>query len=153
MSAGFRLGVVLRLRELAEDAARARLAATVVAHREATEVLIARTAAEHVAHDRLVSMGEDGVQAGELRAARAGAETAEQATAAARTKLGAASEALMLARRALADATKRREVVERLRDRIRIVEAREAQRREDNVLSEIAGVRHARTMSSREVEP
>ncbi len=152
MSGGFRLGVVLRLRELAEDAARARLATSVVAHREATELLVALTTAEHAAQDRLVEMAETGAQAGDLRAVRAGVETAEKATDAGRTGLEAASLALMQARAALAEATKRREVVERLRDRMRFAEAQEAQRREDNLLSEIAGVRHARTISAREVE-
>jgi len=149
---GFRLGVVLRLRELAEDAARACLATAVVAHREATEALIALTTAELAAQDRLVAMGEEGAQAGELRAVRAGVEAAEQATAAGRARLEAASEALMRARGALAEASKRREVVERLRDRVRLAEAQEAQRREDRVLSEIAGVRHARSISVREAE-
>jgi len=153
VSGGFRLGVVLRLRELAEDGARARLATSVAAHREATERLIALTTAEHAAQDRLVGMAESGAQAGELRAARAGVETAEATTVAARTKLEAASLALMQARAALAEATKRREVVERLRDRIRQVEAQDAQHREDALMSEIAGVRHARRISAHEVEP
>jgi flagellar export protein FliJ len=153
VSAGFRLGVVLRLREMAEDAARARLATAVNAHRVATETLIARTTAEHETMARLVAMGEEGAQAGELRAARAGVETAEQATEAARTRLDVAADGLMQSRSALAEASKRREVVERLRDRMRVAEAADAQHREDNLLSEIAGVRHARAISSREVEP
>ena len=153
MSAGFRLGVVLRLREMAEDAARARLATAVAGHREATERLIELTVAEEASMARLVTMGEDGAQAGELRACRAGVEAAEQATAAARHKLETASEVLMQARSSLAEASKRREVVERLRDRMHAAEAQEAQHREDNLLSEIAGVRHARAISSREVEP
>lgn len=153
MSAGFRLGVVLRLRELAEDAARARLASAVVDHKEATQALSALTEAQQEVEDRLMAMGQEGAQAGELRAARAGLERAEQATDAGRARLETTSEALMQARASLAEATKRREVVERLRERIRITEAREAQHREDNVLSEIAGVRHARRVSSREVEP
>jgi hypothetical protein len=98
-------------------------------------------------------MAEEGAQAGELRAARAGVETAEAATLAGHTKLEAASLALMQARAALAEATKRREVVERLRDRVRLAESQEAQHREDSLLSEIAGVRHARRISNREVEP
>jgi flagellar export protein FliJ len=153
VSGGFRLGVVLRLREMAEDAARARLAVSVVAHREATETLVALTTAEHEAQGRLVEMAQAGAQAGDLRAVRAGVETAEQATTSGHTKLEAASLALMQARAALAEATKRREVVERLRDRLRFAEAQDAQHREDNVLSELAGVRHARAISSREVEP
>lgn len=152
MSGTFRLGVVLRLRELAEDAARAKLATVLVRQREATDALIALMALEHAAEDRIVALGSVGAQAGDLRAARAGVEHAEQASAAGRVTLETASEALMQARAALADATRRREVVERLRDRLRASEAREAQHREDNVLSEIAGVRHARTMTS-EPEP
>ena len=122
MSGTFRLGVVLRLREMAEDAARARLATAVGGHREATERLIELT-------------------------------VAEEATAAGRRKLETASEVLMQARSSLAEASKRREVVERLRDRMHAAEAQEAQHREDNLLSEIAGVRHARALSSHEVEP
>jgi flagellar export protein FliJ len=153
VSSGFRLGVVLRLRELAEDAARARLATAVVTHRRATEALVLATDAERDAHQRLRALGEAGVQAGELRASRAGAEAAERATGERRTALEAASEGLMVARGALAEASRRREVVERLRDRIRQAEARDAQHREDSQLSEIAGVRHARTIVAREVEP
>lgn len=152
-SGGFRLGVVLRLREMAEDAARARLANAVDAHRVATDELIARTAAEHEAQARVMEIAEAGAQAGEIRAARAGIETAEANTKIAHAKLEQAAEGLMLARSALAEASKRREVVERLRDRIRQAEALDAQHREDNQLSEIAGVRHARAISSREVEP
>jgi flagellar export protein FliJ len=132
VSGTFRLGVVLRLREMAEDAARARLATAVTGHREATERLIELTVAEEASMARLVEMGEAGAQAGELRAARAGVETAEGATLAGRRKLEAASEVLMQARSSLAEASKRREV---------------------NLLSEIAGVRHARAISSHEVEP
>jgi flagellar export protein FliJ len=152
-SGGFRLGVVLRLREMAEDAARARLANAVDAHRLATDELVGRTVAEHEAQARVMAMAEAGAQAGEIRAARAGVETAEANTNLARTKLEKAAEGLMLARSALAEASKRREVVERLRDRMRQIEAQEAQHREDNQLSEIAGVRHARAISTREVEP
>jgi flagellar export protein FliJ len=152
VSGAFRLGVVLRLRELAEDAARARLATAVVRHREATDALVMLVAREQDAALRVMELGTIGAQAGDLRAARGGMEQAEQASAAGRTALEAASEGLMRSRSALADATRRREVVERLRDRLRASEAREAQHREDNVLSEIAGVRHARTMTS-ESEP
>ncbi len=153
MSGGFRLGVVLRLREMAEDAARAKLATAVDAHRVATQALVALTDAEHAAEGRLVEMGASGAQAGDLRAASAGVEAAELATAQGRTRLMAASEGLLVARGALAEASKRRDVVERLRDRIRLLEAKEAQHREDSQLSEIAGVRHARALGSREVEP
>jgi len=153
VSAGFRLGVVLRLREMAEDAARARLATAVNAHRAATETLIALTTAQHEVMARCVAMGEEGAQAGELRAARAGVESAEQATEGARRKVDVAADGLMQARSALAEASKRREVVERLRDRVRVAEAADAQHREDNLLSEIAGVRHARVISGHEVEP
>jgi flagellar export protein FliJ len=152
VSGTFRLGVVLRLRELAEDAARAKLAMAVVRHREATDSLVMLVARERSVGDRLVELGTSGARAGDLRATRAGVEGAEQATAAGRAVLESASETLMQARTVLADATRRREVVERLRDRLRTSEAREAQHREDNVLSEIAGVRHARTMTS-EGEP
>jgi len=151
MKGTFRLGVVLRLREMAEDSARARLGQAVDAHRRATDVLIELVERELAAQRRVEAYCTDGAQAGEIVAAQHGVEQAEQHTAAGRQALEAATAILGEARTALAEATKRREVVERLKERLAHAQALEAQRHEDMVLSEIAGVRHARSMGT-EVE-
>jgi flagellar export protein FliJ len=151
MKGTFRLAVVLRLREMAEDAARARLGQAVEVHRRATDVLILLVERELAAQRRVEAHCGDGAQAGEIVAAQHGVEQAEQHTAAGRQALEAATTGLVQARTVLAEATKRREVVERLKERMALAEALEAQRHEDRVLSEIAGVRHARSMGT-EVE-
>jgi flagellar export protein FliJ len=151
MRGAFRLAVVLRLREMAEDAARARLGQAIDAYRRATEALIELVERELGAHRRIEAFQAEGAQAGEIVAAQHGVEQAERATAAGREALEAAQLALVEARRQLAEATRRREVVERLKERLAHAEALEAQRREDRVLSEIAGVRHARSLGT-EVE-
>jgi flagellar export protein FliJ len=147
MKGAFRLAVVLRLREMAEDAARARLGRAVEAHRRATEHLVALLERELTAQRRIESLADAGTTAGELAVAQRALERAEQAVAAGRVALEAAQLALLEARQALAEATRRREVVERLRDRLALQQAIDAQRREDAVLSEIAGVRHARSLT------
>lgn len=151
MKGTFRLAVVLRLRVLAEDAARARLGQAVDTHRRATNVLIELVQRELGAQRRVETFCEEGAQAGEIVGAQHGVEQAEQHTAAGRQALEAATAILVEARTTLAEATKRREVVDRLKERMAHAEAIEAQRREDMVLSEIAGVRHARSMGA-EVE-
>jgi flagellar export protein FliJ len=145
---GFRLGVVLRLREMAEDSARGKLAAAIDVHRLAAEALVALLVREQAAQRRLLELAASGATAGDIVAVQHGIEAAELATAAGRTTLDAAGQGLMEARAVLADASRRREVVERLRDRLKAAEVHEAQRREDNVLSEIAGVRHARSLGA-----
>jgi flagellar protein FliJ len=148
MKGSFRLGVVLRLREMAEDAARARLGQALDAHRRATEALIALVERELDAQRRVEETQAGGAQAGDIVAGMRGIEQAERATAAGREALQAATEVLAEARSALAEATRRREVVERLKDRLVEAAALEAQRHEDALMSEIAGVRHARGMTA-----
>ena len=148
MKGAFRLAVVLRLREMAEDAARARLGAALDSHRRATDALIALVERELGAQRRIEATQVAGAQAGEIVAAQHGLEHAERATAAGRQALEGSQLALVESRQALADATRRREVVERLKDRPALAEAVEAQRREDALLSEIAGVRHARALGA-----
>ena len=151
MKGAFRLAVVLRLRVMAEDAARARLGQAVDAHRRATDVLIELVERELAAQRRVEAFCAEGAQAGDIVAAQHGTEQAEQHTAAGRAALEAATTSLVEARTVLAEASKRREVVERLKERMAFAEALDAQRHEDMVLSEIAGVRHARSMGT-EVE-
>jgi flagellar export protein FliJ len=151
MKGTFRLAVVLRLRVMAEDAARARLGQSVDAHRRATDVLIQLVERELEAQRRIEAYCAEAAQAGEIVAAQHGVEQAERHTAAGRQALEAATAALVESRTVLAEATKRREVVERLKERLAHAEALEAQRHEDMILSEIAGVRHARSMGA-EVE-
>jgi flagellar export protein FliJ len=151
MSNTFRLGVVLRLRELAEDSARAHLAAALTRQRAALDALVRLQERERDAQQRLSDLQGQGAPAGDMVATQHGLEVAEAATVEGRTALATATAGLIESRTLLADATRRREVVERLRDRLRATEARDAQRREDAVLSELAGVRHARSMTA-EVE-
>jgi flagellar export protein FliJ len=148
MKGTFRLAVVLRLREMAEDAARARLGQAIDAHRRATEVLIELVERELRAQRRVEAVQAAAAQAGEIVAAQHGVEHAERSTAAGRDALEAATTALVDARTALAEATRRREVVTRLKERLSLAEAIDAQRHEDALLSEIAGVRHARAMGA-----
>lgn len=144
--AGFRLAVVLRLREMAEDQAKARLATALAAHRAAYDVLVEANTREHQALERLRSLQDQGGMAGDIVASMRGVDHARAGVAAALEALEAASAGLVQARASLAEASKRREVVERLRDRIHQARLLEDQRREDALLSELAGVRHARGM-------
>jgi flagellar protein FliJ len=148
MSGAFRLAVVLRLRILAEDAAKARLAQALDVHRRATDVLISLVERELESQRRMEAAQVEGMQAGDIVAAQYVVERAEAATAAGRQALEAATSSLVESRQTLADATKRREVVERLKERQALAVSLEAQRHEDKVLSEIAGVRHARAMGA-----
>lgn len=148
MSAGFRLSVVLRLRELAEDAAQADLARALGVHRSALEVLRARVGAALVERERAaalqhVAASAGATQAGELADATASLELAEAAIAASQAEVAAAADALLASRVRLSEATSRRQVVERLRDRAAAAERVELQRREDAVLNEVASTRHA----------
>jgi flagellar export protein FliJ len=150
--AAFRLSVVLRLREMAEDQAKAHVAAAVVAHRTAYDALVAASELERQAQDRLRTLQGEGGMAGDIVATMRGIDRARQGVAAAFETLEAASTALVRARAALAEASRRREVVERLKERMHRQLVLDEQRREDAVLSELAGVRYARGMVA-EVEP
>ncbi|MEI7745794.1 MAG: flagellar FliJ family protein [Chloroflexota bacterium] len=148
MKTGFRLAVVLRLREMAEDAARAKLGAAAADYRKATEIVAKLHAREDEARGRMLELQDGGGMAGDIVASVRGIEMAEQQTAIGRQALEIAARALVDARSALAEASRRREVVQRLRDRQRQAEVLEAQRHEDSVLSELAGVRHARGLGA-----
>lgn len=138
-----RLGVVLRLREMEEEAARARLAAALDAHRSA--VRSCDRATERLA-EQAAALAE--VQRGDGRAdrlidaARAMA-LAETRRAAAASAVESAAGVLMEQRDRLAEADRRREVVERLRDRIIAEERLADDRREQAAASDRATTRHA----------
>lgn len=150
MKAGFRLGVVLRLRELTEDAARIELAAALQAHREAVDALRRLRAAAAVERDRMaelqrVSRRRGGTAAGDLVDATLSADWAERAVGVGEERVAAAAGTLLESRGTLAEATRRRQVVERLRDRLLIAERLRLERMDEAALAEIASVRHAWT--------
>lgn len=148
MTGAFRLAVVLRLREMAEDAARARLATALEEHRKALEILALLKAREEESRTALTSLETSGAFAGDIVALIRRVEFAEHETKVGFDAVELKATDLFEARSALAEASKRREVVERLRDRMRQAEVLEAQRVEDATLSELAGVRHARGVVS-----
>jgi flagellar export protein FliJ len=141
---GFRLDVVLRLRKIAEDNARSRLGDALTSHREvAVEV-------EELARD----LGSERAQlgalqlaaatpAGDLRDAHDGVEFGERAVVAATGRLEDAAHLLFESRATLATASRRREVVERLRDRARLAARRTAEHKVEVEMAEFATIRHA----------
>lgn len=143
MSRHVRLNVVLRLRELAEESARVELAAgldghrvAIEAHKRATGRLTERAAA-------LADVQLGGGPAHGLIAAAHGLIGAGRQRDAERERVAAAAKALLDARGRLAEANQRREVVERLRDRILAEERLAADRREGAEANELASARHA----------
>jgi flagellar export protein FliJ len=141
---GFRLDVVLRLRRIAEETARGRLAEALSMHLAAAAELnkVGRDlAGERGKLERLQRAASS--PAGDLRDAHDGVEFAEHARIAAGIKVEDAARALFESRAALATATRRREVVERLRDRARDSERRAADHRTEVEMAEFATVRHA----------
>lgn len=148
MSAGFRLGIVLRLRELAEDVARADLARAIQGHRLALEALRRSQAAASAERDRAAELQRSagrpgGSPIGELGEAIASVEWAERQRIAAEEQVMTAAGALLESRGRLAEASRRRQVVERLRDRLVADERLRRRRHEDAVLNGIASDRHA----------
>jgi flagellar export protein FliJ len=143
MSNRFRLGIVLRLREMAEETARIELSHAVNAHQHAVaEVEAAQTRAGQELH-WLSNLQCGTAEAGQLQTAVFAVASAQRAILAAQERLGRASGALFEARRVLADATRQREVVERLRDRFLIAEHREREHQDTLVMAEIASTQHA----------
>jgi flagellar export protein FliJ len=136
MSNKFRLGVVLRLREMEEETARIALGHALDDHQRAVQGV---EAAQGRAGEEARWLSDlELAEAGQLQSAVVAVDSAQRAVAVAQEKLGRATNALFQARRALADATRQREVVERLRDRFLIAERRETERRDAMAMSEIA---------------
>jgi flagellar export protein FliJ len=143
MSGRFRLGIVLRLREMAEETARIELGHAVDAHQHA---LSAVENAQGRAGQELHWLGslQTGTSEGaQLQSAVFAVASAQRAIAAAQERLGRASDSLFEARRSLAEASRQREVVERLRDRFLAAERRDRERKENTALSEIASTQYA----------
>ena len=143
MSNRFRLGIVLRLREMAEELARIDLSHAVDAHQRAVAVV---QAAQGRAGDDmrwLSDLQRSRAEAGQLQSAVLAVAAAQRAIVAAQERLGRASSALFEARQALAEATRQREVVERLRDRFLAEERRARDRLDTLAMAEIASTQHA----------
>ena len=143
MSSRFRLGIVLRIREMAEETARIELGHALDAHQRA---IAAVEAAESRAGQELrwLSGLQGGTsEAGQLQSAVFAVASAQRVIVGAQDRLSKASDALFEARRLLADATRQREVVERLRDRFLVAERREREHQDTLAMLEISSTQHA----------
>jgi flagellar export protein FliJ len=143
MSSRFRLGIVLRLREMAEETARIELGYAIEAHQNALASVQAAQGRAGEELSWLSGLQKGSNEAGELQAAVFAVAAAQRAIVAAQERLARASDALFDARQKLAEANKQREIVERLRDRFLANERREFERREALILSEIGNTQHA----------
>jgi flagellar export protein FliJ len=143
MSNRFRLGIVLRLREMAEESARINLSHAVEAHQRAVAVVQQAQGRAGAELRFLADLQSSPAEAGELQSAVLALGAAQRAIVAAQERLGRATSSLFEARQALAEATKRREVVERLRDRFLAEERRAGDRLDMLAMAEIASTQHA----------
>ncbi len=143
MSGTFRLGVVLRLREMAEESARVQLGHALRAYHDA--VAAVRKLTDELEHER-TRFGRlqrrTQSNAGDLADAAEAVAMAERSVATGESQLESAARFMLEARQQLAEARRRREVVERLRDRAIAAEALRVERREEAELSELATTRH-----------
>jgi len=142
MSGKFRLGIVLRLREMTEESARISLGHAVNDHQHAV-------AAVEAAHGRageemrwLANLQTSLSEAGQLQSAVLAVAAAQRGIAGAQERLGRATDALFEARRVLAEAVRQREVVERLRDRFQVAERRDMERADAMTMAEIASTQY-----------
>ncbi len=144
-----RLATVLRLRRLEEHRARLALARALGDHDAARRRLAVARAEQAAATAGLRSLLEGRVPIAEVAARTAAVEVGERNRAVAEAKVEAAQRVVAEAREALATAIRRRNAVERLRQR-RLAERRLAvERRSERELTEIALVRHARAIAER----
>jgi flagellar export protein FliJ len=143
MSNRFRLGIVLRLREMAEETARINLSHAVESHQRA--VALVEAAQSRVMDELrwLSDLQRSRSEAGQLQTAVVAVATAQRGVVSSQDRLARASAALFEARQSLAEATKQREVVERLRDRFLAAERRKADRLDTLSMAEIASTQHA----------
>ena len=143
MSNRFRLGIVLRLREMAEESARIELSHAVDAHQHALAGVAAAQARAGQELHWLSDLQCSTSEAGQLQTAVFAVASAQRAIISAQERLGRATDALFQARQLLADATRQREVVERLRDRFLVAERREREHQDTLAMAEIASTQHA----------
>ena len=143
MSNRFRLGIVLRLREMTEETARIELAHALDAHQRAVGAVEAAQGRAGEELRWLSDLQSSTAEAGQLQTAVFAVASAQRAIVAARERLGRASGALFEARRKLAEATRQREVVERLRDRFLVAERHEREHQDTLAMAEIASTQHA----------
>jgi flagellar export protein FliJ len=143
MSNRFRLGIVLRLREMAEESARIELGHAVDAHQRAVAVVQAAQGRAGAELRWLSDLHGETAAAGELQSAVLAVASAQRNIVASQEKLGRATKALFDARQALAEASRQREVVERLRDRFLAEERRASDRLDTLAMAEIASTQHA----------
>lgn len=143
MSNRFRLGIVLRLREMAEETARIELSHALDAHQRAVSAV--QTAQGRAGQELrwLADLQSGTAEAGQLQTAVFAVASAQRAIVAAQEGLARTADALFEARRLLADATRQREVVERLRDRFLEAERREREHQDTLAMAEIASTQHA----------
>jgi flagellar export protein FliJ len=143
MSNRFRLGIVLRLREMTEETARIQLGHALEAHSQAIAAVQAAQGRAGEEAAWLSDLQSRRAEAGQLQSAVYAVAAAQRGIVASQEKLGRATDALFEARRTLAEATRQREVVERLRDRFLAAERREVERRDAMAMAEIASTQHA----------
>jgi flagellar export protein FliJ len=143
MSGRFRLGIVLRLREMAEETARIELGHAVDAHQRALQDVQSAQGRAGQELGWLSNLQIRGSAAGDLQTAVFAVASAQRAIVASQEKLGRATGALFEARQKLAEASKQREVVERLRDRFLAAERKDRDHRENMAMAEIASTQHA----------
>ena len=143
MSNRFRLGIVLRLREMAEETARIELSHAVDTHQHAVAAVEAAQGRAGQELRWLSDLHGGTSDGGQLQTAVFAVATAQRAIVSTQERLGRATDALFEARRLLADATRQREVVERLRDRFLLAERRESEHQDTLAMAEIASTQHA----------
>ena len=143
MSNRFRLGIVLRLREMAEETARSNLSHDVEAHHRAVALVEAAQSRVRDELQWLSNLQGSRSEAGALQTAVVAVASAQRGVVSAQERLNRASAALFEARQGLAEATKQREVVERLRDRFLAAERRQADHLDTLSMAEIASTQHA----------
>jgi flagellar export protein FliJ len=147
MSGRFRVGIVLRLREMAEESARIELGHAVDAHQHAVSgVASAQGRAGQELH-YLANLQSGTSEAGQLQTAVFAVAAAQRGIVVAQERLSQASAALFEARRILAEASRQREVVERLRDRFLAAERRDRERKDSMAMAEIAATQYAIRMA------
>jgi flagellar export protein FliJ len=142
MSQRFRLGIVLRLREMTEESARIELGHAVESHQHAVRTVESAQARAGRELSWLSDLQHSRAEAGQLQTAVFAVASAQRAIVAAQERLGQATKVLFEARRKLAEATREREVVERLRDRFLAAERRQSERLDILAMAEIASTQH-----------